>query len=123
MATELFPNLSSSSSLIWLVPAIGFHVVNIFLGVFMAFQKKTPTIIRAHGFLYFGVLICLINFLAMNQIHGENTIWDYLVFAYFITLVPFSKRWDPLIHAFITLVGLTLLPVLIILQMWKSEPK
>ena len=83
----------------------------------MAFQKKTPPIIRVHGFLYFGVLICLINFLAMNQIHGENTIWDYLVFAYFITLVPFSKRWDPLTHAFITLIGLTLLPVLIILQM------
>jgi len=83
----------------------------------MAFQKKTPTIIRAHGFLYFGVLFCLISFLVMNQIHGENTTWDYLVFAYFITLVPFSKRWDPFIHALITLVGLTLLPVLIVLQM------
>ena len=117
MATELFPNLSSSPSLIWLVPAIGFHVINIFLGAFMAFHKKTTLIIRAHGYLYFGVLSCLIIFLVMNQIHGGNTIWDYLVFAYFITLVPFSKRWDPLIHAFITLVGLTLLPVLIILQM------
>jgi len=117
MATELFPNLSSSSSLIWLVPAIGFHVVNIFLGVFMAFQKKTPAIIRIHSFLYYGVLISLVNFLIMNQIHGENTVWDYLVFAYFITLVPISKRWDILIHAFITLIGLTFLPVLIILQM------
>ena len=117
MATELFPTLSSSSSLIWLVPAIGFHVVNIFLGVFMAFQKKTTTIIRVHGFLYYGVLICLINFLIMNQIHGENTIWNYLVFAYFITVVPISKRWDVLIHAFISLIGLTFLPVLIVLQM------
>jgi len=50
MATELFPNLSSSSSLIWLVPAIGFHVVNIFLGVFMAFQKKIQPLLGYMGF-------------------------------------------------------------------------
>ena len=117
MATELFPNLSSSSSLIWLVPAIGFHIVNIFLGVFMAFQKKTATIIKIHGFLYYGVLVCLTSFLIMNQVHGENMVWDYLVFGYFITVVPISKRWDVLIHAFFSLVGLTLLPVLIVLQM------
>ena len=117
MATELFPTLSPSSPLSWLVPAIGFHVTNIFLGVFMAFQKKTPLIIRMHGLLYYGVIICLITFLIMNQIDSENTIWDYLVFGYFITIVPISKKWDVLIHAFITLIGLTLLPVLIILQM------
>ena len=73
--------------------------------------------VRIHGFLYYGVLISLINFLIMNQIHHENTIWDYLVFAYFITVVPISKKWDVLIHAFISLIGLTLLPVLIVLQM------
>ena len=117
MANELFPTLSSSSSLIWLVPAIGFHIINIFLGVFMAFQEKTPAMVRVHGFLYYGVIICLVNFLIMNQVHGENSVWDYLVFAHFIIVVPFSKRCDVLIHAFITLIGLTLLPVLIILQM------
>ncbi|MBT3514751.1 MAG: hypothetical protein HOB32_04990 [Nitrospina sp.] len=117
MVTELLPNLSPSSSLIWIAPAIVFHILNIFLGAFMAFQKKTPAIIKVHGFLYYGVIISLINFLIINQLHEENTIWDYLVFAYFITLVPFSKRWDVLVHAFISLIGLTLLPVLIILQM------
>lgn len=117
MATELFPQLSDSPSLAWILPAIGFQVVNIFLGAFMAFQKKTPTAIRVHGLLYYGLLICLLNFLIMNQVHGENTIWDYLVFAYFITVVPISKRWDVMIHAFISLVGLTLLPLLIVLQM------
>ena len=117
MATELFPQLSDSPSLIWLLPAIGFHVVNIFTGVFMAFQKKTPALIKAHNLLYYGVLISLVNFLIMNQVHGENTIWDYLVFAYFITVVPISTRWDVMIHAFVSLIGLTLLPLLIVLQM------
>ena len=117
MATELFPQLSDSPSLIWLLPAIGFHVVNIFMGVFMAFQKKTPAIVRVHSFLYYGVLLSLVNFLIMNQVHGENTIWDYLVFVYFITVVPISKRWDVMIHAFVSLIGLTLLPLLIVLQM------
>ncbi|SVB49582.1 uncharacterized protein METZ01_LOCUS202436 [marine metagenome] len=117
MGTELFPNISSSPSLIWLVPAIGLHVINIFLGVFMAFQNKTFITIRAHGFLYYGVLICLAIFLVMNQTHGENTLWDYLVVAYFIIVIPISKRWDILIHVFITLTGLTFLPLLIVLQM------
>ena len=117
MDPGLFPKISSSPSLIWLLPAIGFHVVNLFVGMFMAFQKKTPLLLKVHGFLYYGLLACLFSFLIMNQVHGENTVWDYLVLGYFIIVLPVSKRWDVLIHAFFALVGLTLLPLLIVLQM------
>jgi hypothetical protein len=54
----------------------------------------------------------------MNGVHSENTIWEYLIGLYFITLVPLSRKWDVLIHALIAIVGLTLLPVLILLQMY-----
>ncbi len=54
----------------------------------------------------------------MNGVHSENTIWEYLIGLYFITLVPLSRKWDMLIHGLIAIVGLTLLPLLILLQMY-----
>jgi hypothetical protein len=39
-----------------------------------------------------------------------------LIGLYFITLIPYSKRWDILVHALVAVVGLTLLPLLIVLR-------
>ena len=83
----------------------------------MAFQRKGPGLIRTHRFLYFAILFSLGCFLILNGVHLGNSIWDYLVFIYFITVIPLSKRLDVLAHAFFTLMGLTFLPVLILLQL------
>lgn len=93
-----------------------FHVLNLFLGLVMAFFKKNTHTVNIHKILYGAVVICLVAFLILNHVHGENTIWEYLIGLYFITVIPFSQRWDTLVHAFLTLVGLTLLPLLLILQ-------
>lgn len=117
MFAEAFPQVSASPSLIWVVSAICFQIINVLLGAFMAFQLKGPGLIRAHRFLYFAIIFCLSMFLIMNQVHLGNSIWDYLVFVYFITVIPLSKKWDVLAHAFIALMGLTFLPILILLQL------
>lgn len=83
----------------------------------MAFQRKGPVLLRAHRFLYFAILFSLVFYLILNQVHLGNSVWDYLVFLYFITVIPISKRWDVLAHAFFALVGLTFLPALILLQL------
>jgi len=83
----------------------------------MAFQRKGPVLLRAHRFLYFAILFSLAFYLILNQVHLGNSVWDYLVFLYFITVIPISKRWDVLAHAFFALVGLTFLPALILLQL------
>ena len=116
MEPGLFPKIASSPALIWLLPAIGFYITNLFVGIFMAFQKKTPTILRIHSFLHYGIVTCLFFFLLLNQTHGENTLWDYLVFLYLIIVPRISKSWDVLIHSFLSLIGFTLIPLLIILQ-------
>ena len=54
----------------------------------------------------------------ITYIHGSNDVWEYLIGAYFITVIPLSKRWDVMIHAFFSIIGLTLLPVLILLQLF-----
>jgi len=118
MFANAYPQISESPSLVWVVAAIGFNIFNIFLGLYMAFFKKDRRLIRAHLWLYIAILISLALYLVMHGIHSENTIWEYLIGLYFITLVPLSKRWDVMVHALVSIVGLTLLPLLILLQMF-----
>ena len=117
MFAEVFPQVASSPSLIWVVAAIGLTIVNTFIGLYMAFRVKTPVLVRIHLLFYSGILFSLASFLVLNGIHGENTLWDYGVGLYFITLLPWSVKWDVLAHGLVAVVGLTLLPVLILLQM------
>ena len=118
MFADVFPQVSASPSLIWVVAAIIFNIVNVFLGLYMAFFKKVPGLIRAHLYLYITIVTCLALYLVMNGVHSENSIWEYLIGLYFITLVPMSRKWDVMIHALIAIVGLIFLPLLILLQMY-----
>ena len=106
----------SSPSLVWVLAAMGFHLINIFMGLFIGFQKKTIQNLRIHKYLFYSIAFCLIYFLIMNQIHHENMWIDYVVIFYVVAFVPFSKRWDILAHALIAVVGFTLLPLLIVIQ-------
>ena len=117
MFQNVFPQVSESPSLIWVVAAIIFNILNIFLGVYLGFFKKDTRLVRAHLYLYIAVVISLVFFLVMNEVHSDNTIWEYLIGLYFITLVPLSKKWEVLVHALIAILGLTLFPLLILLQM------
>ena len=116
MEPMLIPKITSSPSLVWIVSAIGFYIINIFLGLFMAFRKRTAQSLKIHRLLFYTIVFCLGYYLLMNQTHDENTLLDYLICLYFITIVPYSKRWDVMIHAFVGAVGLTLLPLLIVLR-------
>ena len=111
-----FQKILSSPSLVWILVAMGFYLINIFLGLYIGFQNKTAQTLKAHKYLFYAIVFCMIYFLVMNQTHHENTWIDYAVVLYIIGLVPFSKRWDFLIHALISTVGLTLLPLLIVIQ-------
>ena len=113
---DFFSNILASPSLVWIVTAMGFYLVNIFLGLFIAFQKNTVDTRKIHKYLFYSIAFCLIYFLIMNQTHNENTLIDYAVVLYMVLLVPFSKRWDILVHALVALIGLILMPLLIVLQ-------
>lgn len=112
----ILSKISASPSLIWVLAAMGFYLANIFMGLFLAFQKKTARNLKTHKWLFYSIAFSLVYFLIMNQTHHENTWIDYAVVLYAVALVPFSKRWDVLVHALISVVGLTLLPFLIVIQ-------
>lgn len=82
----------------------------------MGFFRRGRSLLRIHGVLYLAVLLSLAFFLVLNAIHAGNSIWEYLICAYFVTIVPLSKRWDAVLHAFFTVIGLLLLPVLVLLN-------
>jgi len=113
---EMFPKIMASPSLVWVVAAMGFYIFNIFLGLFIAFQKNSIENRKIHKYLFYSIAFCLIYFLIMNQTHHENTVIDYAVVLYIVAFVPFSKRWDVLVHALTAVLGLILLPLLIVLQ-------
>ncbi|MFQ5443704.1 MAG: hypothetical protein ACE5EK_03710, partial [Nitrospinales bacterium] len=83
----------ASPSLIWVVAAMCFHVLNLFLGLVMAFFKKNTHTVNIHKILYGAVVICLVAFLILNHVHGENTIWEYLIGLYFITVIHSCTRF------------------------------
>ena len=111
-----FQKILFSPALVWGLAAMGFYLINIFFGLYIGFQKKTAQTLKAHKYVFYVIAFCIFYFLLVNQTHHENTWIDYAVFIYIIGLVPFSKRWNVLIHALIATVGLTLLPLLIVIQ-------
>ena len=113
---EIFSKIMSSPSLIWVLTAMGFYLVNIFLCLYVAFQKKTVQTLKIHKWLFYSIAFCLVYFLIMNQTHHENTLIDYAVVLYMVALVPFSKRFDVLVHALVAVLGLIIMPLLIVLQ-------
>ena len=116
MELTLISKITTSPSLVWVMCAIGFYVINIFLGLFMAFREKTAQSQKIHRLLSYTITFCLVYYLIMNQTHDDNTLLDYLVCFYCITVVPFSKRWDSMIHLLVGTMGLILLPLLVIVR-------
>ena len=116
-APNMLDQVQASPSLVWVAATICLHIINVFLGLAMGFQKKTPGMVRAHLMVYIGVLAGLGSYLVINGIHSENSVWDYLVALYFITLIPLSRKWDVVLHAGVTVLGLILLPMLVLLQL------
>lgn len=117
MDSVIISKITSSPSLPWVFAAIGFHIINVFLGAYMGFIKRTKPLLRFHLAGYIAVLVSLLAFLVNQHNHFGLSLWEVLIFLYFITVIPLSIRWDVLLHAFFTIVGLTLLPVLVLLQL------
>jgi uncharacterized protein YebE (UPF0316 family) len=107
--------VSASASLKWVVVAIAFNIVNVFFGAWMAFFRRDRKYLNIHKWLFYAIVFCLGYFLVLNHIHSGNTVWQYLICGYFITVIPLSKRWDVLLHALAGVLGLLLLPVILLL--------
>lgn len=96
--------------------AIVLHIVNSLLGAGIVFRRMGRPPRRAHFILYLGVLACLGIYFYLNRFARGNGLVEYFVLLYFAIFLPLSRKWDVMIHAFIAVVGLTFLPLLILVQ-------
>ncbi|NIP99953.1 MAG: hypothetical protein GWM98_05790, partial [Nitrospinaceae bacterium] len=69
-----------------------------------------------------AVLFCFLVYLGVNYFHKGNSIFDYGVFAYFLVLIPLSRKFNVTAHAILASVGLVLLTVVATLNMFTPPP-
>ncbi len=116
MLSEIISRIDTSSPIMWAVWAIGLHLTNTALGIYMTLMGRREWAKKVHRGLFLSVLVCIIGFIISYYFKGRVGIIDYAVAIYFIFAIPASKRQPPMIHAFVATVGLTLLPLLILLK-------
>ncbi len=116
MLSEIFSRIDNSSPIMWAIWAIGFHIINTALGIYMTLTGRRKWAKTAHRALFVSIIVCLLAFIVFYYFEHRVGIMDYAVIIYFIAAIPASKRQPPMIHAFVATVGLTLLPLLILLK-------
>ena len=116
MLSEIISRIDTSAPIMWAVWAIGLHIMNTALGIYMALMGRREWAKKVHQALFLSVIACLLAFILFHYFEHRVGVMDYAVTIYFIIAIPASKRQPPMIHAFVATVGLTLLPLLILLK-------
>ncbi len=84
-------------------------ISNILVGVSMLPGDVRRKRYKVHRIIYGSVLISLGGFLFVTHRLIGNSLFNYGVLVYFLTVIPLSRRWNITAHAIIASVGLVLL--------------
>ncbi len=99
----------SHPSFLTILATILIVIANIMIGVSMLPKDKRQKRYKLHRTVYGAVLISLGVFLAVTYRLLGNSLFNYLVVAYFLIVIPLSRKWNVTAHAIIASVGLVLL--------------
>jgi len=66
--------------------------------------------------VYFAGVAAFIGFLVVTQKLLHNSIFNYVVLIYFLTVVPFSRKMNVTAHAILSSVGLVLLVIVAVVN-------
>jgi len=84
-------------------------IANVIIGASMLPKDKRKKLYGTHKYIYWAALASLAVFLVVNQPLLGNTWFHYTVLAYFLLVVPLSRKLNVTLHAVIASVGLILL--------------
>lgn len=115
MISYFYHQIDAAPVLILIVSAIALHILNSGLGITLAFRPRR-LVRKLHKLVYFGLIVLLMAFFVKNFLKGVTEFMEYVILAYYIILIPVSKTWDVRVHALVATVGLTLLPLIILLH-------
>ena len=121
MVSYFFHQIDLAPALILIISAIGVHILNAGIGIVLAFRQRCY-IRKLHKLVYFSLLLLLMTFFVRNFLRGVTGFMEYVILAYYMVLIPISKNWDVSVHALVATVGLTLLPLIILLNNSEVTP-
>ena len=107
-ATSL-SDIFSHPSFLTILATILIVIANIMIGVSMLPKDKRQKRYKLHRAVYGAVLISLGAFLVVTHRLLGNSSFNYFVMAYFLTVIPLSRKWNVTAHAIVSSVGLVLL--------------
>ena len=84
-------------------------VANILIGVSMLPQDKRKERFKIHRFTFYIILICYGIFLWISYSSSVMSWLQYFILAYFLFVIPITRRINITLHAVLASVGLVLL--------------
>ena len=109
MPPTTLEDLFSSISFLTIFIVFLLTIVNVVVGVSMLPSDNRKKRYLLHRVLYGAIMLCFILFLFQKHFESTNSIFDYTVFAYFLLIVPFSRRLNVTLHAIISSIALVLI--------------
>ena len=107
-ATSL-SEIFSHPSFLTILATILLVIVNIMIGVSMLPKDKRQKRYKLHSAVYWAAIISLGTFLVVTHRLLGNSLFNYFVLVYFLTIIPLSRKWNVTAHAIISSIGLVLL--------------
>ena len=107
-ATSL-SDIFSHPSFLTILATILIVIANIMVGVSMLPKDKRQKRYKLHRIVYGATLVCFAAFLVVTHRLLGNSPFNYFVMAYFLIIIPLSRKWNVTAHAIISSVGLVLL--------------
>ena len=99
----------SHPSFLTILATILIVIANIMIGVSMLPKDKRQKRYKIHRIVYGAVIVCFAVFLIVTHRLLGNSLFNYFVMAYFLTIIPLSRKWNVTAHAIVSSVGLVLL--------------
>ena len=101
--------LFSDQSFVTIFIVILFTVVNILVGVSIFPQDKRGKGFKIHRILFYLILMTYGLFLWISQSSFKNNWFNYAILAYFMFVIPITRKINITFHAILASLGLILL--------------
>ncbi len=109
MQAARLSDIFSHPSFLTILLTILIVIANIMVGVSMLPRDVRRKRYKLHRLIYGSVLISLGGFLFVTHRLMGNSLFNYGVLVYFLTVIPLSRKWNVTAHAILASVGLVLL--------------
>ena len=109
MKPTTLEGLFSDQSFITIFVVILFTVINILVGVSIFPKNKRGKGFKVHRVLFYLILLTYGLFLWVSHSTYKNNWINYSIFAYFMLVIPITRKINITFHAILASLGLVLL--------------